>query len=267
MCVCLSGRVEDVWLEAARLAPPDQARSVLAEAVTHLPKSVRIWIAAARLEVRPAAPPLLLLLLCGCDVRLTVLRFSLVGDRITQVDVNKKKPILRRALEFVPNSVKLWKEAVQLESPDEAKILLWRAVECVPDRYRVQTYQAILSVRTSLTLLCPHARVCLCVCSTELWLALARLETYENAQKVLNKARQTIPTDPEIWIAASMLQESNHDEGRCFSIIQKAVESLAANGVVINRDQWLEMAHKAEAAGAVHTCQAIIHNTIGAFLP
>lgn len=86
MCVCLSGRVEDVWLEAARLAPPDQARSVLAEAVTHLPKSVRIWIAAARLEVRPAAPPLLLLLLCGCDVRLTFLRFlslAIVSHRWT----------------------------------------------------------------------------------------------------------------------------------------------------------------------------------------
>ena len=30
--------------------------------------------------------------------------------------------------------------------------------------------------------------------STELWLALARLETYENARKVLNKAREHIPT-------------------------------------------------------------------------
>ena len=42
----------------------------------------------------------------------------------------------------------------------------------------------------------------------ELWLALARLESYENARKVLNKARQAIPTDASIWITASKLEEA-----------------------------------------------------------
>jgi hypothetical protein len=55
--------------------------------------------------------------------------------------------VLRRALEFVPKSVKLWKAAVELESPDDARVMLHRAVECVPE-------------------------------SVELWLALAKLETY-----------------------------------------------------------------------------------------
>jgi pre-mRNA-processing factor 6 len=32
-----------------------------------------------------------------------------------------------------------------------------------------------------------------CPQSVELWLALARLETYDNARKVLNKARENIP--------------------------------------------------------------------------
>ena len=50
---------------------------------------------------------------------------------------------------------RLWKLAVELEDPEDARILLGRAVECCPS-------------------------------STELWLALARLETYENARKVLN---------------------------------------------------------------------------------
>lgn len=57
------------------------------------------------------------------------------------------------ALENIPNSVRLWKVAVELEDPDDARILLARSVEC-----------------------CPH--------STELWLALAKLESYENARKV-----------------------------------------------------------------------------------
>lgn len=37
-----------------------------------------------------------------------------------------------------------------------------------------------------------------CPQHVELWLALARLESYENARKVLNKARQAIPTSAEV---------------------------------------------------------------------
>lgn len=66
------------------------------------------------------------------------------------------KVVLRRALEFVPNSVKLWKTAIELEGVEDALIMLGRAVECVPH-------------------------------SVDMWLALARLETYENAQRVLNR--------------------------------------------------------------------------------
>ncbi len=55
MCVCnlccvLSVQSEDVWLEAARLQPGDTAKAVVAQAVRHLPQSVRIYIRAAELE-------------------------------------------------------------------------------------------------------------------------------------------------------------------------------------------------------------------------
>ncbi len=72
------------------------------------------------------------------------------------------KVVLRRALEFVPNSVKLWKTAIELEGVEDALIMLGRAVECVPH-------------------------------SVDMWLALARLETYENAQKVLNRVSEVKP--------------------------------------------------------------------------
>ena len=39
----------------------------------------------------------------------------------------------------------------------------------------------------------------------DLWLALARLSNYDNARKVLNKARTAIPTEPLIWITAAKL--------------------------------------------------------------
>jgi pre-mRNA-processing factor 6 len=41
---------EDLWLEAARLQPPDTGRGVIAQAARHIPTSVRVWIKAAELE-------------------------------------------------------------------------------------------------------------------------------------------------------------------------------------------------------------------------
>ena len=40
--------------------------------------------------------------------------------------------MLRRALEKVPTSVRLWKAAIELASEDDARVLLKRATECCP---------------------------------------------------------------------------------------------------------------------------------------
>ncbi|XP_043945818.1 pre-mRNA-processing factor 6 [Protopterus annectens] len=189
---------EDVWLEAARLQPGDTAKAVVAQAVRHLPQSVRIFIRAAELET----------------------------------SIRGKKRVLRKALEYIPNSVRLWKTAVELEEPEDARIMLSRAVECCPT-------------------------------SVELWLALARLETYENARKVLNKARENIPTDRHIWITAAKLEEVNGNSQMVEKIIDRAITSLRANGVEINREQWIQDAEECDKAGSVVTCQAIIRAVIG----
>jgi len=89
---------EDVWLEAARLHPPDQAMKILTRAIENIPNSVKLWIEAADLEK----------------------------------DITRKKRVLRKALEVISNSPKLWKAAISLENPDDARIMLARAVECVP---------------------------------------------------------------------------------------------------------------------------------------
>lgn len=184
---------EDLWLEAARLQPIDTAKAVIAQAARHIPTSVRIWIKAADLESETKA----------------------------------KRRVFRKALEHIPNSVRLWKAAVELENPEDARILLSRAVEC-------------------------------CNTSVELWLALARLETYENARKVLNKARENIPTDKQIWMTAAKLEEANGNIYMVEKIIDRALTSLAANGVEINREMWFQEAIEAEKAGAVNCCQATI---------
>ena len=44
------------------------------------------------------------------------------------------------ALEMIPNSVRLWKQAVELENEEDARIMLSRAVECCPTSVEVGIY-------------------------------------------------------------------------------------------------------------------------------
>jgi pre-mRNA-processing factor 6 len=140
------------------------------------------------------------------------------------------------ALEHIPNSVRLWKQTVNLEtSPADARTLLSRSVEVIP-------------------------------LSVELWLALARLESPENAKAVLNKARKAVPTSHEIWIAAGRLIEQEayaaetseekrvEELERVDKTLVAAVRALRAHGVLLTREQWLKEAERCEAEGAPRTC-------------
>jgi len=207
----------------------DDAKVILANAVQHVGQSVKIWMAAADLEH----------------------------------DVKAKKRVLRKgwwyryhlqivvliyvltALEHIPNSVRLWKETVNLESShNDARILLSRAVEVIP-------------------------------LSVELWLALARLETPERAKAVLNKARKAVPTSHEIWIAAGRLleqettthpeksvEERNKELEAVDKTIELGVRELRRHQVLLTREQWLKEAERCESEGSPRTCEAIIKATI-----
>ena len=101
-----------------------------------------------------------------------------------------------------------------------------------------------------------------CPTSTELWIALARLETYENARKVLNKAREHIPTDRQIWITAAKLEEANGNEPMIEKIVVRAIQSLTSNGVELNKEHWMKDAIDAEKGGSILTCQSLVKNII-----
>jgi len=152
------------------------------------------------------------------------------------------------ALEHIPNSVRLWKETVNLEeSAADARILLARAVEVIP-------------------------------MSVELWLALARLETPDRAKAVLNKARKAVPTSHEIWIAAGRLLEQEAISPQAPEIkteeqktkeldmvdrtIELGVRELRKHQVLLTRDQWLKEAEKCESQGSLRTCEAIVKATV-----
>lgn len=96
-----------------------------------------------------------------------------------------------------------------------------------------------------------------------MWLALARLETYDNARKVLNRARKELPSDRSVWIAAAKLEESQNHGEMVDRIIEKAVRSLDKHDAVVTRSQWLQEAEAAESAGAPLTSAAIVKCTVG----
>ncbi|XP_065843636.1 pre-mRNA-processing factor 6-like [Oscarella lobularis] len=219
------------WIAKARLEEVtgriQAARNTVVKGTEHCPKNEDVWLEAIRLQ-----PPSEAKLVVAQAVQQIPQSVKLwIRACSLESDVSAKKRVLRKGLESVPNSVRLWKEAVEMEDPDDALVMLQRAVECCPQ-------------------------------SVELWLALARLETYENARKVLNKARENIPTDRQIWIAASKLEEANSNVAMVQKIIERAVASLKANRVEINREHWIQDAEECDKAGSVATCQAIMRAVI-----
>ena len=218
------------WIAAARLEEVAgkivAARNVIARGATYCPHSEDVWLESIRLNDNHNAKIIAANAIKNNDhsIRLWIEAMKLESDP------RAKKRVIRKALDVLDTSVALWKEAVNLEEdPADAKLLLARAVERVP--------------------------------SVELWLALARLETPENAQKVLNKARQAIPTSHEIWIAAARLQEQMGNDK--INVMSRAVKSLARENAMLKREEWITEAEKCEEEGAILTCGAIIRETLG----
>ena len=91
---------EDLWLEAARLHPPQKGEIILTKGISHIPKSEKLWLALVKF----------------------------------QKDKNTKTNYLKKALENVPSSEELWKLLIEMEEDNEcnAKEILYKAVECVP---------------------------------------------------------------------------------------------------------------------------------------
>jgi pre-mRNA-processing factor 6 len=218
------------WIAAARLEELAgkivAARNVIARGCDHCPKSEDAWLENIRLNDNHNAKIIAANAIKNNDrsVRLWIEAMKLESEP------RAKKRVIRHALDHIPQSVMLWKEAVNLEEdPGDARLLLAKATEIIP-------------------------------LSVELWLALARLETSENAQKVLNKARRAIPTSHEIWIAAARLQEQM---GNAANVMKRAVQALTKESAMLKREDWITEAEKCEEEGAVLTCSNIIRETLG----
>jgi pre-mRNA-processing factor 6 len=224
---------EVVWLEALRLHPPDEARKIAGRALRRLPKSVKLWLATAGLEMVGVTAA------AGADSGAGTLAGANAGpdaaaENLRQAAKTRQKMVLRRALETIPNSVKLWERAISLEDEDDdARIMLSRAVECVPD-------------------------------SVHMWLALARLETYARAKQVLNSARKKLPGELKIWLTAAQLEESHGNVARAEMVTARAVDAMRKAGIERDRNTWLQEAVLSELeAGLPRVAVALVQATKG----
>ena len=220
------------WIAAARLEEVAgkivAARNVIARGCEFCPKSEDAWLENVRLNDNHNARIIAANAIKNNDrsTRLWIEAMKL------ETDPRAKKRVLRRAIDHIPQSVAIWKEAVNLEENSaDARLLLAKATEVIP-------------------------------LSVELWLALARLESPEQAQKVLNKARMAVPTSYEVWIAAARLQEQMGTAGKV-NVMKRAVQSLVRESAMLKREEWISEAEKCEEEGAVLTCGAIIRETLG----
>ncbi|KAF3357847.1 Virulence sensor protein BvgS [Verticillium dahliae VDG1] len=196
------------------------------ELLTSCPKNVDVWLENIRLnDVRNAK------IIAAEAIKKNDKSVLLWVEAMRlENEPRAKKRVIRLALDHIPDSEALWKEAVNLEEDQtDARLLLAKATEIIP-------------------------------LSVDLWLALARLETPENAQKVLNKARRAVPTSFEIWIAAARLQEQL---GASVNVMKRAVNVLVKESAMPKREEWIAEAEKCEEEGAVATCGDIIKETLG----
>ncbi|KAI0249128.1 PRP1 splicing factor, N-terminal-domain-containing protein [Lactifluus subvellereus] len=182
---------EDVWLEAARLhgcrfnisSQNNDGKVILASAVQHVEQSVTIWLAAADLEH----------------------------------DTKAKKPVLRRALEHIPNSVliplsvELWLALTHLETPENAKAVLNKACKAVPTSHEIwiaagRLIEQEASVQRSSSVLTRHSpRLCVhgVLLIREQWLKEIERCEVEGAPHTGSGGPRVFPDRRDLWRRAA----------------------------------------------------------------
>ncbi|CAM9224613.1 unnamed protein product [Ectocarpus sp. 6 AP-2014] len=240
---------EDVWLEGARLQTPENAKTVLANAIRNLPTSVKIWLRAAELETTNAS----------------------------------KKVVLRRALEFVPNSVKLWKTAIELEGVEDALIMLGRAVECVPHSVdmwlalaRLETYENAQKVLNRAREAIPtEPAIWITASKLEeaqgkphmvdkiIEMAISSLRQFQAREPTLGHDRLHVVIDREQWIKEAEEAEQADAPLTCGAIVRATVHIGVEEED--RKRTWMDDAENSLNRGGVETARAIYAHALGHF--
>ena len=230
-----------------------QARLLLKSAITSNPKHAPAWIAASRLEIIAGKVAQgRNLIMQGCEA--TPLNEDVWLEASSIHPPEQAKRIIAQAVHHLPAKVSLWMRACELEQEGKGKRrVLRRALELIPDSERL--WKAAVEIEendaTARTLLTRAVEDGCCPLSVDLWLALARLEEYGEARKVLNTARKKIPSEPQIWFTAAKLEEANGNMQNVPRLLERAMRQFVDMKLKISddRDFWLEQGVAAEKAG------------------
>ncbi|KAJ6828622.1 putative protein STABILIZED1 [Iris pallida] len=229
---------EDVWLEACRLANPDEAKAVIARGVKAIPNSVKLWMQAAKLESN---------------------------------DMNRSR-VLRRGLEHIPDSVRLWKAVVELANEEDASLLLHRAVECCPLHVelwlalaRLETYEQAKKVLNKAREKLPK--------EPTIWITAAKLEEANgntgSVGKVIDRGirslqREGVDIDREAWMKEAEAAERAGSVATCKAIIEHTI------GIGVEEEDrkrtWVADAEECKKRGSIETARAIYEHALKVFL-
>lgn len=99
----------------------------------------------------------------------------------------------------------------------------------------------------------------------DMWLALAKLEVYDKAKQIINKARKAIPHEITIWISAAKLEEAQNPDScdkQVDELISRSVRALLKYDVEVPTQKWVEEAEICEVSGSIKVCSAILKTAI-----
>ncbi|KHN36627.1 Pre-mRNA-processing factor 6 [Glycine soja] len=229
---------EDVWLEACRLANPDEAKAVIARGVKSIPNSVKLWMQASKLE----------------------------ND-----DANKSR-VLRKGLEHIPDSVRLWKAVVELANEEDARLLLHRAVECCPLHVELWLALARLETYDNAKKVLNRARERLSK-EPAIWITAAKLEEANGNTSMVGKIiergiralqREGVVIDREAWMKEAEAAERAGSVVTCQAIIHNTI------GVGVEEEDrkrtWVADAEECKKRGSIETARAIYAHALTVFL-
>lgn len=217
---------EDVWVEAARLVPPKEARAILVKSISNMPKSKKLWMAMANHEK----------------------------------DKKMKLKTLRKALDYISNDVELWKAAISYEEPEEAKSLLYKAIECVP--YNTDIWIALAKLETYKNARKVLNNACKKIPTDHtIWVHAAKLEEAEGndelVPKLLRKGIKNLSKNVKItrdqWLKEAYDAEMSASVVTARAIINETmyVDIDDVEDTEENKRIWLDTAENFLARGAI----------------
>ncbi|KAK7262264.1 hypothetical protein RJT34_29830 [Clitoria ternatea] len=229
---------EDVWLEACRLANPDEAKTVIAQGVKSIPNSVKLWMQAAKLELD---------------------------------DANRSR-VLRKGLEHIPDLVRLWKTVVELANEEDARLLLHRAVECCPLHVELWLALARLETYDNAKKVFNRARERLPK-EPAIWITAAKLEEASGNTSMVGRIiergiralqREGLAIDREAWMKEAEAAECTGSVATCQAIVHNTI------GIGVEEEDWKRTwvadAEECEKRGSIETSRAIYAHTLTVFL-